>query len=201
MERTPGYAGPDGYTDTWDPNDQADRAAKHGAAGHPETLVDVVDLPGKPIATIKKIVFKAIMNQWKHEYIHWENSKLGICEMTHFRKFWPTIDPSKANKVLDNLGHSRKDFSLFVQLTSGSDYLNNFGYKLGEADYMYCDQCKDQNTKENFEHLIKCPALTNLQENNFASFPFTKEPSCLPVREVACYLRALDNVIGLLPDE
>ena len=201
VERTPGYAGPDGYVDTWDPNDQADRNARRGAEGHPETLVDTLDLPGKPMAVIRKLVFRAVHNQWKKEYINWKESKLNICEIAHFREFWPEIDASKSNKVMDLIGKSRKDFSIYVQLTSGADYLNKYGHKLGEANHDYCDQCGDQSKPENLVHLLECPALRDYQQNNFTSFPFTKGPSRLPVREVSSYLRELDSIIGFLPDE
>ena len=121
--------------------------------------------------------------------------------MDHFRTFWPEIDASKANKLLDLIGKSRKDFSIYVQLTSGADYLNKYGFKLGEAEHEHCDQCNDQNKLENLVHLIDCPALRAQQQNNFTSFPFTKEPWRLPVREVTCYLRQLDSIIGFQPEE
>ena len=201
VKRTPGYAGPDGYTDTWDPNDQADRNARRGAEGHPDTLVEVTDLPGKSIATVKNIVYKRIYKEWKYNYIHWEESKLGISKMSHFRLFWPEIDATKSNKIMDFIGESRKDFSIFVQLLSGADYLNKYQFKLGENDHDFCDQCGDETKFENFAHIIECPAFIEQRQNNFTSFPFIKEPWCLPVKEVACYLRELDSIIGFLPNE
>ena len=98
-------------------------------------------------------------------------------------------------------GRRWKDFSIFIQLLSGADYSNKFQFKLGEADHDFCDQCSDQEKYENLAHLIECPTLRSYQQNNFKSFPFTKEPWCLPVKEVACYLRELDSNIGFLPSE
>ena len=121
--------------------------------------------------------------------------------MSHFRLFWPEIDASKSNKIMDFIGGSRKDFSIFVQLLSGADYLNKYRFKLGESNHDFCDHCGDETKYENFAHLIECPAFNKQRQNNFTSFPYVKEPWCLPVKEVACYLRELDSIIGFLPNE
>ena len=79
----------DGYTDTFDPNDRADRNAKLGASGSQDSIVDNHDLPGKTIATIKKHVFAKCHQFWNKECQKGEDSKYQICELKHFRKFWP----------------------------------------------------------------------------------------------------------------
>ena len=53
VHRRPGEVLADGYTDTFDPNDQADTNAKLASSGDPSALVDIMDLPGKTMATIK----------------------------------------------------------------------------------------------------------------------------------------------------
>ena len=150
----------DGYTDTFDPNDRADENAKSAASGTPSAIVDVLDLPGKQLATIKKHVFYKTYQFWKKEFLNWKESNLQICEIKHFGRFWSEIDSSKSNKLMNLIGKSRTKFSIFVQTTSGADYLNKYCYKIGETENPLCRLCNG--SFEDLEHLlIECPALTD----------------------------------------
>ena len=86
---------------------------------------------------------------------------MQINEISHFRRFWPEIDASKSNKLMTQIGRNRKHFSIFVQTTSGADYLNKYSYKIGEAISPICSLCNEDDTEENLLHIItECPAMT-----------------------------------------
>ena len=95
------------------------------------------------------------------------------------------------------VGNSRMKFSIFIQTTSGSDYLNKFGHKIGEIDSPLCRLCKGAD--ETLEHLlIDCPANTDIRNSIFTNF-LAKEPSCHPVSQVVRFLSEIN--IDFLPTE
>ena len=165
----------------------------------PKAWWTIYDLPGKTLATIKSRVFTKCHQFWRKNYRNWEESKLQICELKHFRKFWPEIDASKSNKLMNLVGNSRRNFSIFVQTASGADYLNKYNYKIGETNSPCCDQCNEEETDENLLHLLtECPAMTGTALNTFTKFP-VMVPSCHPVTQIVRFL--LESNIDFLPTE
>ena len=161
--------------------------------------MDIYDLPGKTLATIKTRVFTKSHQFWRKNYINWSESKLQICELKHFRKFWPEIDASKSNKLMTLVGNSRRNFSIFVQTASGADYLNKYSYKIGESNSPRCDQCNEDETEENLLYLLtECPAMTGTALNTFTKFP-VMVPSCHPVTQLVRFLS--ESNIDFLPTE
>ena len=199
VKRAAGEPYADGYMDTFDPNDKADENAKFAASGNPEALVDIYDLPGKTIATLKTRVFNKSHQFWRKNYVNWSTSKLQIGEMKHFRQFWPEIDSSKSNKLMNQLGRNRRGFSIFIQATSGADYLNKYSYKIGESDSPHCRLCEEDDEEETLFHILtECGAMLTTVRNNFSTFPIV-DPSCHPVTQLVSFLLEAD--IDFLPTE
>ena len=136
-------------------------------------MVDVKDLPGKTLNTIKTRVLNKSHQFWRKNYVNWLTSNLQINEIRHFRKFWPEIDPSKSNKLMTAIGRNRKHFSIFVQATSGADYLNKHSYKMGQAETPFCRLCNEDTYEEDLLHMkTECPAMTTKVNNIFINkFP------------------------------
>ena len=89
------------------------------------------------------------------------------------------------------------DLIIFIQITSGSDYLNKFGHKIGEIESPLCRLC--EGADETLEHLlIDCPANTDIRNSIFTNF-LAKEPSCHPVTQVVRFLNEAN--IDFLPTE
>ena len=127
---------------------------------------------------------------------------MQINEIKHFRKFWPEIDASKTNKLMTQIGRNRKYFSIFVQATSGTDYLNKYSFKIGQAESPICRLCMEDDTEENLMHIItECPAMTTTVNRIFSKkFPSSvMDPSCQPVTQIVRFLLEAD--IDFLPTE
>ena len=92
------------------------------------------------------------------------------------------------------IGHNRKYYSIYAQATSGSDYLNKFSYKLGQAESPTCRLCNEDDNEEDFLHILtKCPAVLTTVNHHFSNPPNSEmNPLCQPVRKVVSFLEFLD---------
>ena len=89
-------------------------------------------------------------NQSK-EFQKGEDSKYQICELKHFRRFWPQVSPSNSRKIMHHIGGCRNKFSILVQTISGADYLNKHSHKLGETESPMCNQCNEENFESSWK--------------------------------------------------
>ena len=96
------------------------------------------------------------------------------------------------------IGRNRKAFSIYIQTTSGADYLNKYSYKIGESDSPHCRLCNEEEDEDLLHILTDCPAMTGTVINSFNKFPI-EVPLCHPVSQLVSFLSAAD--IDFLPTE
>ena len=100
---------------------------------------------------------------------------------------------------MTQIGRNRRLFSIFVQTTSGADYLNKYQHKIGENDSPTCRLCNEDEYDENLLHILtECPAMTTTVNSIFTKFPI-EDPSCHPVTQLVRFLSEAD--IDFLPTE
>ena len=164
-------------------NERADTLAKRGAL-NPDSVK--VNPPAKPRSLLRKTIQNLIDEEWSKI---WTNRK--DCRQT---KLWfPTINKNLSSQLFRL---NRQQFSKYVQLITGHNFLKRHSFLLGESQDKECRLCLED--EETSSHIIAdCPALARIRFGIFGA-PFVTFPLQWSLVQIATFLQ--EGNIGSLLD-